>query len=115
MIRDEPSGVHVVDGDEIAAAAVRWPGGVRVDQHHGNLRVPEDAYDLLVRFDHFLCDKGAEDHAFRTADGKFAHLAPYVAYQRFVLSLAREDKRDAVSEPRCMQLRLLLYLDEEFV
>ena len=115
MVSDDAPRVHVADGDEVAAAAVRRRGDVRVDQHHGNLRVPEDAYDLLVRIDHLLRDERTEDHAFRAADRKLAHLASDVAHQRFAPAFAREDERNAVSEARGVTLGLLLYLGEELV
>ena len=113
MVGYLPSCADVVDGYEIAVAALWRPGDVRINEHDGHFRMAEDVHDLAVRFGEFLGHEWAEDYAFNSLGGKFLNLVPNVPHNGRVSLFAREDEVDAISEPRGVPLNLFLYLGEE--
>ena len=73
---DAPPCVDVVDGDEVAVAAVDGGGDVGVDEDDGNLRVAEDAHDFTVGRVGASVEEGPEDDALDALDDQFAGLSP---------------------------------------
>ena len=113
MVGDAAPGVDVVNGDEVAVAAFRGTGDVRVDQHDRDLRPPANSDDLPVRCGERLVDVGTEDDAFRAGDGEFAHLVPDVPDGGFMVPLAGEDEPDRVVETFAMTFEFILDVREE--
>ena len=113
MVGDAASGVDVVDGDEVAVAAFRGTGDVRVDQHDRDLRPLADVDDFSVCRSERFVDVRTEDDAFCTGDDKFPDLAPDVPYGGLMVPFSREDELDLVVESLAMPFEFVLDVREE--